>query len=230
MLGRFTRPDPANSFSLFYPQSFNRYAYGLNNPVKYVDPDGEAPLIGYVLRDLAQTGGKHVAEYGLRSWRQVRAAVDRGVKYIGLVRGTPSHEIKRNLAGRRNISLVGETDAFHGDHLHLQSSFKQKAPKDTSKFVRVGTDEHSVHFIKNVSLAIGAVGLVLDPWSEAEAAGTEDTMIPRGAEDPRFTTTSSKELEANRDTVFGTDTRNDGAAGVVKVCNGSKNDCHFEIR
>jgi RHS repeat-associated protein len=38
-LGRFTSadtivPDPAN------PQTLNRYAYGLNNPVKYVDPSG----------------------------------------------------------------------------------------------------------------------------------------------------------------------------------------------
>ena len=42
MLGRFTRPDPANSFSLFNPQSLNRYSYGLNNPTKFVDPDGRS--------------------------------------------------------------------------------------------------------------------------------------------------------------------------------------------
>lgn len=40
MLGRFTRPDPANSFSLFNPQSFNRYTYALNSPLRFVDPDG----------------------------------------------------------------------------------------------------------------------------------------------------------------------------------------------
>lgn len=44
MLGRFTRPDPANSFSLFNPQSFNRYAYVGNNPVNYVDPFGLAEV------------------------------------------------------------------------------------------------------------------------------------------------------------------------------------------
>ena len=44
MLGRFTRPDPANSFSLFNPQSFNRYSYVGNNPVNYVDPFGLAEV------------------------------------------------------------------------------------------------------------------------------------------------------------------------------------------
>lgn len=44
LLGRFLSPDnyvqePENS------QSFNRYAYCLNNPLKYVDPDGEWFLI-----------------------------------------------------------------------------------------------------------------------------------------------------------------------------------------
>jgi hypothetical protein len=47
MLGRFTRPDPNTKFSLFNPQSLNRYSYVANNPVKYVDPTGrEAVLLG----------------------------------------------------------------------------------------------------------------------------------------------------------------------------------------
>ncbi len=39
--GRFTSPDPLlNSGRPWLPQSWNRYAYALNNPLKYVDPDG----------------------------------------------------------------------------------------------------------------------------------------------------------------------------------------------
>ncbi|HSW40164.1 MAG TPA: RHS repeat-associated core domain-containing protein [Acidobacteriota bacterium] len=39
--GRFVSPDPLlNSGRPWQPQSWNRYAYTLNNPLKYVDPTG----------------------------------------------------------------------------------------------------------------------------------------------------------------------------------------------
>ncbi len=41
--GRFTSPDPEyQGAKLEDPQSWNGYAYGRNNPLKYVDPDGLA--------------------------------------------------------------------------------------------------------------------------------------------------------------------------------------------
>jgi len=54
--GRFTSPDPlsileeANSSEelgeyLSNPQLWNKYAYSLNNPLKYVDPDGKNPVL-----------------------------------------------------------------------------------------------------------------------------------------------------------------------------------------
>ncbi|WP_304518317.1 RHS repeat-associated core domain-containing protein, partial [Candidatus Symbiothrix dinenymphae] len=39
-LGRFMEMDPYVQMPDF-TQSYNRYAYGLNNPFKYTDPDGE---------------------------------------------------------------------------------------------------------------------------------------------------------------------------------------------
>ena len=52
-VGRFLSPDPVgavdpwtstvNDFILLDPQRQNLYAYGLNNPYKYVDPDGNTP-------------------------------------------------------------------------------------------------------------------------------------------------------------------------------------------
>jgi RHS repeat-associated protein len=39
--GRFTSPDPLlSSGAVESPQSWNRYSYVLNNPLKLIDPDG----------------------------------------------------------------------------------------------------------------------------------------------------------------------------------------------
>jgi RHS repeat-associated protein len=48
--GRFTSPDPitVNALRIVNPQRWNRYAYAVNNPLKYTDPDGlDALLINY---------------------------------------------------------------------------------------------------------------------------------------------------------------------------------------
>lgn len=39
--GRFTSADPLlSSATIYNPQTWNRYSYGLNNPLKYIDPTG----------------------------------------------------------------------------------------------------------------------------------------------------------------------------------------------
>jgi RHS repeat-associated protein len=54
--GRFTSPDPFSILQkagrreelddfLSNPQQWNKYAYSLNNPLAYVDPDGKNPLL-----------------------------------------------------------------------------------------------------------------------------------------------------------------------------------------
>jgi len=44
VLGRMLSPDKLIGYPDF-SQSFNRYSYGLNNPLSYVDPNGENPLL-----------------------------------------------------------------------------------------------------------------------------------------------------------------------------------------
>jgi RHS repeat-associated protein len=48
-LGRFLSVDPARrSVNPMAPQSWNRYTYGLNNPMTFVDPDGKAAIVAIV--------------------------------------------------------------------------------------------------------------------------------------------------------------------------------------
>jgi len=55
--GRFTSPDPLlESGSPSQPQSWNRYSYAINNPLKYTDPDG--------LRYVQRTLGDGSTQYG----------------------------------------------------------------------------------------------------------------------------------------------------------------------
>jgi RHS repeat-associated protein len=63
-IGRFTTVDPFYTWreNLVDPQRWNRYAYGRNNPLRYVDPDGRAidvvadlGFIGYDVFDIGRS-------------------------------------------------------------------------------------------------------------------------------------------------------------------------------
>ena len=47
-IGRFLSPDPYVQMPDF-TQNFNRYAYAFNNPMKFVDPDGEIAWLSLLL-------------------------------------------------------------------------------------------------------------------------------------------------------------------------------------
>lgn len=80
-LGRFTQPDNTIA-DLGNPQSYNRYSYCLNDPLRYTDPDGRAPS------DWAN------------AWS---SAINRGATYVS---AGPSHWIWNGTVGTVN-SLVG---------------------------------------------------------------------------------------------------------------------------
>jgi RHS repeat-associated protein len=80
-LGRFTQPDSTIA-DLSNPQSYNRYSYCVNNPLRYTDPDGRAPS------DWAN------------AWS---SAINRGATYVS---AGPSHWIWNGTVGTVN-SLVG---------------------------------------------------------------------------------------------------------------------------
>jgi hypothetical protein len=52
-LGRFMTPDPVmGSATISDPQSWNRYSYALNNTLRFVDPNGEAPIDATLMNHL----------------------------------------------------------------------------------------------------------------------------------------------------------------------------------
>ena len=54
--GRFTSPDPLQaSAKRRNPQTWNRYTYGLNNPLRYIDPEGEEPEDVYLRTKIKTT-------------------------------------------------------------------------------------------------------------------------------------------------------------------------------
>jgi RHS repeat-associated protein len=58
MTGRFLSTDPADSARRSRPQSWNMYTYALDNPIRYVDPDGqderEGVLAGVVVNNSSE--------------------------------------------------------------------------------------------------------------------------------------------------------------------------------
>ena len=71
-LGRFLSPD--NYVQLpTSAQSFNRYSYCLNNPLKYVDPDGEFAILGFnILANTVRNFLRHGFNISQYSYKQVK--------------------------------------------------------------------------------------------------------------------------------------------------------------
>jgi len=111
--GRFTSPDPTflNILKVTNPQRWNLYAYGLNNPFRYVDPDGEEAIAvlypgyqvgvrgsftlplghaGVVM--VAKDGSTHYFEYG-------RYAGPDGVVRNAGQNNTPTPSVERDASG-----------------------------------------------------------------------------------------------------------------------------------
>ena len=98
--GRFTSPDPLlSSRQVEDPQSWNGYAYGLNNPLKYTDPFGL-----YVFDNSVTEEQKKKFNAGLAQARQ-------NLEKIGQAYGTNSAEYKK---AERALNVYGAEGVKNG--------------------------------------------------------------------------------------------------------------------
>lgn len=85
LVGRFLSPD--NNVQMpDYTQNFNRYSYALNNPLKYTDPDGENPLLAFIIGAIAGAylGGTATNDW---NWNPGKWDYQNPATYFGIVGG-----------------------------------------------------------------------------------------------------------------------------------------------
>ena len=83
-LGRFMGVDPV-TFQVGNYHSFNRYAYGNNNPYRFTDPDGHSPIdIAFLAWDMGKLGVAMYTGVGVSA-----ALVDVGLSVVGVVSPVP---------------------------------------------------------------------------------------------------------------------------------------------
>jgi len=83
-LGRFLQSDP-EGFNPNNIHSFNRYAYGNNNPYRYVDPDGHSPIdVAFLLWDVGKLGVAIYSGAGIG-----HAVADVGLSLVGVISPVP---------------------------------------------------------------------------------------------------------------------------------------------
>jgi RHS repeat-associated protein len=113
--GRFTSVDPTlESAKPGHPQTWNRYTYALNNPLRYIDPDGQIPVdtildvasLGMSLRDLVRNPSWAAAGY---------AAWDLGAAALPYVPGSWVGRVaKYGHQGLEAAGVLKRLDDFEG--------------------------------------------------------------------------------------------------------------------
>ena len=140
-LGRFMSPDPkAASGNRINPQTWNRYTYTLNNPLKFFDPDGMDVVLAaglsdndreYVVKHLARLYANPAGRAYLQRADESKFTVSVGQGHLGrteLTNAAPGTTVVFGGKVRLEGGLTKATTSEDGRQLVAQSPSSPGAP------------------------------------------------------------------------------------------------------
>jgi RHS repeat-associated protein len=108
MQGRFASPDPLLSSATIYdPQTWNRYSYVLNNPMRFIDPLG--------LYEWDTSLGGTATDADLNKTKEGRAIVQRRNEFRDALRQAASAMIKGKLTNHQRNEINRSLSAYGGE-------------------------------------------------------------------------------------------------------------------
>ncbi|MFZ5430470.1 MAG: RHS repeat-associated core domain-containing protein [Bacteroidota bacterium] len=115
VVGRFLNPDPYIADPSF-TQSYNRYSYVLNNPLKYNDPTGELPFLAWL--GIAWVGNylMGVADNHINKGMSVKDAF-RNTNIVAGLNFSPSDMTRSNKFGFSSIQVDAQKAALHEEKI-----------------------------------------------------------------------------------------------------------------
>ena len=117
--GRFTSPDPSNlSVDFWYPQSWNRYAYSLNNPLAVVDRNGLWPT--WVHNEIINEAFPGLSKDQLQNLQTASKNVDSDQSLAGSYK----HGMANGQDPNGTVHAEMDSDEFISNNLHDAKSIQ----------------------------------------------------------------------------------------------------------
>ncbi len=193
--GRFLSVDPARSAARDAPQSWNRYAYGRNNPANRIDPDGkvdrrsdedrritENPVVLKTSGQLIATTSSN-AEYGALVGEKTNGDFVSSGIYTSNHPGQVSHlqAVEKDKSGNVTIKDTGIAPT-RTLHTHLTSGKAYPVPGTNQNFTPTATDEPSTND-KTFAQGTGVAGYIVVPSAKVlvkvKTDGTYEVVLSK---------------------------------------------------